>query len=237
VEMQGQYKFALKKCMECGECLWEDCGGGGKLDVEVRSLDKRWRYDVLLTRSDGTQLALEVYHTHASGEVKVESSALIGVPVAEFRAVDILGLRGGGGVLHNLQCDGKWTCGEKCADRKRWREAEARIAREKKLEEMLEENRRREAAARIARERVVAQHEAEIRLIVEESDRNARERKRQLDEEMAVAMKIESHKRRKGEKLYYHCEFNGCNNMCYWAPLGQGVRSYGEVYACGMMKE
>ena len=46
------------------------------------------------------------------------------------------------------------------------------------------------------------------------------------------------HKKEGGEeKLYYHCEFNGRNNTCYWAPLGQGVRSYGEVYACGMMKE
>lgn len=230
VEMQGQYKFALKKCMECGECLWEDCGGGGKLDVEVRSLDKRWRYDVLLTRSDGTQLALEVYHTHASGEVKLESSALIGVPVAEFRAVDILGLRGGGGVLHNLQCDGKWICGEKCADRKRRREAEARkaqeaarmaleaarVAREKKLWEEQE-------AARVARESRAREQEA--------ADRVASEGKRQREEQEEQARK-----RRKGEKLYYHCEFNGRNNTCYWAPLGQGVRSYGEVYACGMME-
>jgi len=231
VEMQGQYKFALKRCMECGKCLWEDCGGGGKLDVEVRSQDKRWIYDVLLTRSDGTQLALEVYHTHASGEEKLESSALIGVPIAEFLAEDILGLTGGGGgVLLNLQCDREWICGDECADRKRRREA---AEREKKLEEMLEENRRREAAARIACERAAGEQEAEIRLIVEESDRMAGERKRQREEEMAVAMKIESHKRRQGEKLYYHCEFNGRNNTCYWAPLGQGVRSYGEVYACG----
>jgi len=35
------------------------------------------------------------------------------------------------------------------------------------------------------------------------------------------------------EKRYYHCEFNGSNNTCYWAPLGKGVRTYGELYKCG----
>jgi len=225
VEMQGQFKFALKKCMECGESLWEDCGGDGKLDVEVRSLDKRWRYDVLLSRSDGTQLALEVYHTHATGGAKIESSALIGVPIAEFQARDILDLQAGE-VLHNLQCDEKWICGEKCADRRRRREEAARMAREKKLHEERE-------AARMARERKQREDQ-------EAAGRMARERKRQREEQEELTRKrhedmekIKSHKQCKDKKLYYHCEFNGSHNTCYWAPLGEGVRTYGELYKCG----
>lgn len=225
VEMQGQFKFALKKCMECGESLWEDCGGDGKLDVEVRSLDKRWRYDVLLSRSDGTQLALEVYHTHATGGAKIESSALIGVPIAEFQARDILDLQAGE-VLHNLQCDEKWICGEKCADRRRRREEAARMAREKKLHEERE-------AARMARERKQREDQ-------EAAGRMASERKRQREEQEELTRKrhedmekIKSHKQCKDKKLYYHCEFNGSHNTCYWAPLGEGVRTYGELYKCG----
>jgi hypothetical protein len=226
VEMQGRFKFALKKCMECGERLWEDCGSGGKLDIEVRSLDKRWRYDALLSRLDGTQLALEVYHTHATDGAKIESSALFGVPIAEFHARDILALRDGG-ILLNLQCDHKWICGEKCADRRQRREELCFLTRLKKQREdqeaarmALEKKQReaQEAAERLARERKRRREEQEI---VDEQARKRRE----------IVEKIESPKKPcKDEKLYYHCEFNGINNKCFWAPLGEGVLTYGEAY-------
>ena len=230
VEMQGQYKFALKTCTECDENVWEECVG--KLDIEARSMDRRWRYDVLLTRSDQTQLALEVYHTHATSEEKVESSALIGVPIAEFRAQDILDLQPGG-ELHNLQCV-EWICGEVCLDRKRRQEA----AREKKLRE--EQEARRNArekklceereADRFARERMVREQE--------EADRIACEKKKQHEkqEEARRVEEIESNKRRKLDKLYYHCKFNGVNNTCYWAPLAKGVLTYGELVASSTVK-
>jgi hypothetical protein len=236
VEMQGQYKFALRTCTECYENVWEECAG--KLDIEARSMDRRWRYDVLLTRSDQTQLALEVYHTHATSEEKVESSALIGVPIAEFRAQDILDLQPGG-VLHNLQCV-EWICGEACLDRKRRQEAarekklreeqEAmRNAREKKLREEQEAamNRVREQEFRdwCARERRVREQEEADRIAcVKKNQREKQEEARRVDE-------IESNKRRKLDKLYYHCKFNGVNNTCYWAPLAKGVLTYGELVA------
>jgi hypothetical protein len=226
VEMQGQFKFALKKCIECGESLWEDCGGGGRLDIEVRSLDKRWRYDTLLSRLDGTQLALEVYHTHATGGVKIESSALIGVGVAEFHARDILDLVGGG-VLHNLQCDDKWICGEKCVAVRMGRE----MARAKKQREDQEAARKALEAARVALEKKQREDQ-------EAAEKMARERKRQREEQEIVdaqarkrreiTAKIESPK--KQCKQYYHCVFNGINNTCFWAPLGEGVVTYGEAY-------
>ena len=227
VEMQGRFKFALKKCMECGKSLWEDCGG--RLDIEVRSLDKRWRYDALLSRLDGTQLALEVYHTHATDGAKIESSALFGVPIAEFRARDILALRDGG-ILLNLQCDHKWICGEKCADRRR----RCEMARLKKQREDQEAARMALEAARVALEK--KQREAQ-----EAAERLARERKRLREEQEMV--EAQARKRReitekagspkkqcKEEKLYYHCVFNGLNNTCFWAPLGEGVVTYGEAY-------
>jgi hypothetical protein len=227
VGMQGQYRFALKVCTECHEHLWEDCGGDGKLDIEVRSMDKRWRYDVLLTRSDRTQLALEVYHTHATSEEKSESSALMGVPIAEFRAQDILDLQPGG-ELDNLQC-AEWVCGEGCLDRKRRREAAAGIARAKQLREEQE-------AARIAHENRV--REQQVRKQCEEQcearrieaiERNKRKQREEQEEARRVEA-IESDKRRKVGKLYYHCYFNGVNNTCYWAPLAKGVLTYGELY-------
>jgi hypothetical protein len=233
--MQGRFKFALKKCTECGESLWEDCQG--ELELEVRSLDKRWRYDVLLTRPDKTQLALEVYHTHASGKDKVESSALIGVPIAEFRAQDIRYL-GGGGVLHNLQCDGKWLCGDKCADRKRRREDAARKA-EADARMALEAVRKAQEAARVAREKRLREEQEAARVaresrarVQDEADRVYIEGKRHVLEDERD-LEQGGKRRKKGEKLYYHCKFNGCNNTLYWAPLGEGVRTYGEVYACG----
>lgn len=48
----------------------------------------------------------------------------------------------------------------------------------------------------------------------------------------ALVENIDRHKQCKVKKLYYHCEFNGNNNTCYWAPLGEGVRTYGEIYKC-----
>ena len=59
----------------------------------------------------------------------------------------------------------------------------------------------------------------------------AREGKKRRAYAEAFALKIESHRCCKAGKLYYHCEFNGCNNTCYMAPLMEGVRTYGEVYA------
>jgi hypothetical protein len=145
---------------------------------------------------------------------------------------DILDLRAGG-VLRNLQCDQKWICGEKCADRRRRRE----MAREKKQREDQEAARMALEAARVARERKQREEQ-------DAADRMARERKRRREEQemedqarkrREIAEKIESPKKQcnKDKKLYYHCVFSGINNTCFWAPLGEGARTYGEVYKCG----
>ena len=135
VEWQGRYTFTLKKCMVCKELVTEDCKNG-RLNLEMQSNDKRWRYDVLLTRPDTTRLALEVYYTHITGDDKIESSAVQGVPIAEFDAQHILDLQPGG-VLPNMRTT-SWICSQECVDRKHRREQEAA--------KLIEDKNQREAA-------------------------------------------------------------------------------------------
>jgi hypothetical protein len=133
----------------------------------------------------------------------------------------------GGGVLHNLQCDDKWICGEKCVAVRMGRE----MARAKKQREDQEAARKALEAARVALEKKQREDQ-------EAAEKMARERKRQREEQEIVdaqarkrreiTAKIESPK--KQCKQYYHCVFNGINNTCFWAPLGEGVVTYGEAY-------
>lgn len=142
VEWQGRYRFALKTCKVCRKKTMEDCSNG-KLEIEMQSTDKRWRYDVLLTRHDDkSQLALEVYHKHATGEDKAASSTLLGVPIAEFDAQDILDLQPGG-TLDNKR-DASWICSQRCVDRKRREEQELLRRQQEEVRGALEEARRQE---------------------------------------------------------------------------------------------
>ena len=70
VELRGDYSFTLKTCEICRKKVTEYCRNG-TMNTEVWSGDKKWRYDVLYTRHDGSKLALEVYHTHVTGAQKV----------------------------------------------------------------------------------------------------------------------------------------------------------------------
>jgi len=165
VEWQGRYTFALKKCMVCKESVMEDCKNG-RLNLEMQSNDKRWRYDVLLTRPDTTRLALEVYYTHITGDDKIESSAVQGVPIAEFDAQDILDLQPGG-VLLNMRT-ASWICSQACVDRKHQKEQEAA---------KLIEDKKQLEAARIAKEE---QLEA-ARIIRENTWREKRQKQNEED--------------------------------------------------------
>ena len=111
VEQRGDYSFCLKKCKVCKKKVMEDCRNG-TMKIEAWSGDKRWKYDVLYTRSDGSKLALEVYHTHATGEKKVLSSTAAGIPIAEFDAGAILRMKEGT-ILDN-KLDTSWVCSAMC---------------------------------------------------------------------------------------------------------------------------
>jgi hypothetical protein len=152
VEWQGKYKFALKTCEICRDKVMEDCCDGA-MQIEVRGLGVRWRYDVLFTRQDGTQLALEVNHTHSTGDDKVESSTMAGIPVAEFDAESILSLQQGG-ILDNLR-DMSWICSQQCRELKVSRERDEKL-RAQRLEDQKRRVQQQEELKRHAREQELA---------------------------------------------------------------------------------
>lgn len=133
VAWQGRYRFELERCPECGKAASEDCKGG-QMGIETRSDDKRWYYDVTLKRADGSTVALEVWHKHATTAEKIRSSLAQGVVVAEFRSEDIASLEPGG-TLRNLQCKVA-HCSAQCRDSARERAAaiERREMEAKQLE-------------------------------------------------------------------------------------------------------
>ena len=122
VERVGHYGFALKTCEICREKVIEYCKYG-TLEIESRSGDNQWRYDVLYTRFDGTKLALEVHHTHATDAKKIRSSVASGIPIAELDAGEILKMHQGVTLLDN-KLDASWICSDKCRVLKQQRDAD-----------------------------------------------------------------------------------------------------------------
>ena len=104
-EMVGRYRFATFRCWQCLE--HEECEDteGCSVTIEVRSGDGRWRYDCLLKRGDVPVAALEVVHTHRTGEEKATAVRASGLEIVEFSAQDVLDMVGKQGVvqLENLQ--------------------------------------------------------------------------------------------------------------------------------------
>lgn len=177
LEMQGQYSFVCEKCPICKHETVEQCIGG-KMDVELRSDDAKWRYDLMYTRQDGTRIALEIFHTHKSGQDKIHGTRESLVGIAEFHAYDVLNMEPGA-KLENTLVERK-ICSVKCqvrlhmmkkAEAERVAIEKAKIEREAKeaaeatkrwLEELeryrvenakrLEEERRRDEDARLLAE-------------------------------------------------------------------------------------
>jgi len=148
VELQGQYSFRLKTCEVCRVPVMEDCKNG-TLKIEVQSDDKHWRYDVLYTRhDDGTKLALEVYHTHATGDPKIRSSMESGVSIAEFYSEDILSMHAGTGTVLDNKLDCSWICSDECHTIKRKREMVAREQARKKQQEIADAKKQLELEAK-----------------------------------------------------------------------------------------
>ena len=147
VEWQGCYQFALRTCEICRTKVREDCKNG-QMKMEARSTDKRWQYDVLLTREDQSMLAMEVYHTHSTGDKKVSSSAILGVQIAEFDADAILNLNKGGW-LDNKR-DASWICSQQCKHQqemelKRLAEARRQAQKQEQLKRQQAMEERRQA--------------------------------------------------------------------------------------------
>ena len=91
-EMQGLFTFIIQSCPRCKAITLEEDCSSGQISLEVRSVDKRWRYDCLLYRENGSKIALEIVHSHYTTEEKILSTRLSGIEIAEFRASDVLTL-------------------------------------------------------------------------------------------------------------------------------------------------
>jgi hypothetical protein len=91
--------------MQCWDYEEGEDTHGCSVTIEVRSGDGQWRYDCLLERRGVPVAALEVVHTHATGEEKARAVRAGGLEIAEFRAQDVLDMVGRRGVtqLENLQ--------------------------------------------------------------------------------------------------------------------------------------
>jgi hypothetical protein len=101
-ELQGLFTFEVQRCPCCKEVAIEENCSGGTIQIEVRSVDGKWRYDCLLVRDDGSKLALEIVHMHYTTDAKVQATRLSGIEIAEFRASEVLDLSSDGGRLNNL---------------------------------------------------------------------------------------------------------------------------------------
>ena len=97
-EMVGKYSFTLFQCVRCGDERYEN-GRGCSVTIEVRSDDGKWRYDCVLSRNGLPIVALEVVHTHKTGDEKISAVRSSGIEIVEFRAEDVMQM---GDVLENL---------------------------------------------------------------------------------------------------------------------------------------
>lgn len=136
-ESAGRYDFVVWRCQRCPAEGVAD-SAGAEVGIEVRSEDGRWRYDCLMRRPCGVPVALEVFHTHATGVAKCEAVRALGLEMAEFDAADAMRLEGCEGRirLHNLQVRRVGAC-TACvvADGVEWRaacqaEEEAELSRQ-----------------------------------------------------------------------------------------------------------
>jgi len=111
-----QHRLAKHKLRECINALsfaMTKCAGCGKQTVihftgcivrlEIRSDDGKWRYDCLVYDSEGTKFfALEIAHTHFTGQDKATSTNRDGLCIAEFLAEDVMNMDASNGRLRNL---------------------------------------------------------------------------------------------------------------------------------------
>jgi hypothetical protein len=181
--MAGQFSFVMSRCPECEEEIVEDCGNGTVV-LELRSDDKKWRYDAVYTDANGRATALEVYHSHATTEEKIKSTRSKGMRIAEFSASDVLELAEDcrGGRLENLVMETE-LCSLQCRNRVAERER-MKYERQNEAERIREEERKRTVWLEQERKRVERQ-EQEARRKAETQRREDELKQKVLDREAA----------------------------------------------------
>ena len=126
--MAGLFSFVTTRCPQCKKETVEDCGDGTVV-LELRSDDRKWRYDAVYTDARGAATALEVFRSHATTDEKIQSTRSSGMRIAEFSAESILRLAetGVGGRLDNLVVQAE-ICSAACGKLAAAKEAKALVA-------------------------------------------------------------------------------------------------------------
>jgi len=123
-ELAPILSFVVETCPTCGFSTHFQ-SDGHTVRLEVQSIDKRRRYDCVAYNAHGTAVcALEVRHTHASSQDKIDStrsSDTQSLMFAEFMADDVLASTDGR--LHNVEVLNCRNC-NKCVERAAAKEAE-----------------------------------------------------------------------------------------------------------------
>lgn len=142
-ECINMVSFAMTQCIICNKQTvihFTDCS----VKLEMRSDNGKWRYDCLVYDNEGNKFfALEIVHTHFTGNEKALSTNENGLGIAEFLAEDVLNIDGSNGRLRNLLMKVE-TCNvceqirniklEREAEIAAWLELEATIIRQMLLE-------------------------------------------------------------------------------------------------------
>jgi len=126
-EHVNSLSFVLEKCTSCTREViihFYDC----TIQLEMRSMNERWRYDCMVYDNEGGRLcALEIAHTHFSGEIKIQDTfKMEGILIAEFLAKDVLAWDGlvSSPRLQNLLMEKKecFHCAWKTSRLKEWQD-------------------------------------------------------------------------------------------------------------------
>jgi len=91
-EMQGFFHFVLQECYACKAALIIENCRNGKINIEVKSVDGKWRYDCVFIESNSERkVALEIVHKHATTDQKVNATReQAGWEIAEFEASEVM---------------------------------------------------------------------------------------------------------------------------------------------------
>ena len=99
-ELASKLSFAVEICPDCGDATYFR-SDGHTVRLEVQSIDKSLRHDCVAYNAHGTAVyALEVRHTHASSQDKIDSTRS-NLGFAEFMVDDVLASTDGR--LHNIE--------------------------------------------------------------------------------------------------------------------------------------
>jgi hypothetical protein len=174
--MAGKFSFVMSRCPECHEEIVENCGNGTVV-LELRSDDKKWRYDAVYTDANGRATALEVEHSHATTDEKIQSTRSKGMRIAEFSASDVLKQAedGKGGLLKNLVMETE-LCSVQCRNRvsERQNRAERIRAQELEIERRIEERKINDRLEQESRQQAERQEKETRRKAETERMENAR---------------------------------------------------------------